>query len=61
MKVYIVVVNHHPGLSPNNYTTSCKVFTNKTDAINYKAEKVNECPIGWMNDYNHVEFFEEEI
>lgn len=61
MKVYVVVVIFHPGNAPNNYSTSCKVFTSKKDALDYQAQKRNEYPITWSGDYNHVELFEKSI
>lgn len=38
MKVYIVVVNHHIGNSPE-YELSCEVFTNQQKALDYQSEK----------------------
>lgn len=60
MKLYIVLVNHHIGDSPE-YELSCEVFTDKQKAIDYQAEKRNEFPIRWGGDHNHVELFEKEI
>lgn len=29
MKVYVVVVNHHPANAPQNYKTECQIFLDK--------------------------------
>lgn len=60
MKVYVVVVNHHIGGTPN-YRLNCKVFMDKQRALKYKEGKEHEFPVRWDGDYNHVEIFEREV
>lgn len=61
MKIYIVVVNFHLGIAPQNYVTSCTPFLDKREAIKYLEDKKSEYPTSWSGDYNHVELFEKEI
>lgn len=35
MKVYVVVVNHHPANAPQNYKTECQIFLDKKEAEGY--------------------------
>lgn len=60
MKLYIVVVKHNKGISPE-YKLNCEVFLNKKQALKYKKEKENEYPLSWSGDYNTVKIFEKEI
>lgn len=47
MKVYVVVVNHHPANAPQNYKTECQIFLDKKEAEGYKKAKEEEYPIRW--------------
>ena len=53
MKVYVVVVNHHPANAPQNYETDCQIFLDKKQAEKYKEAKEKEFPIRWGGEYNH--------
>lgn len=60
MKVYVVVVNHHPANAPHNYKTECQIFLDKKEAEGYKKAK-EEYPIRWGGEYNHCEIFKKHL
>lgn len=61
MKVYVVVVNHHPANTPQNYKTECQIFLDKKEAEGYKKAKEEEYPIRWGGEYNHCEIFKKHL
>lgn len=61
MKVYVVVVNHHPANTPQNYETECQIFLDKKEAEGYKKAKEEEHPICWGGEYNQCKLFKKYL
>lgn len=61
MKIYNVVVIHHPGNNNPNYDVYAKVFTDYLEAMNYMDKRQKEFPLKWNGPYNHVDVFEQKL